>query len=55
MTLQQFLVGLFAVLILGLLLPLPHGMRMALVLALVASIALAVVDGGVQYLLGLFD
>jgi hypothetical protein len=54
MTLAQFLIALFAVLIGGLLLPLPHGARMGLVLALIALAVLSFLGGGMHYFLRMF-
>lgn len=55
MTTAEFLAGLFALLIIGLLLPLPSGMRSALFLALVMSGVLTLVGGAMKYLLGFFQ
>jgi len=54
MTLSQFLIALFALLIGGLLLPLPYGARMALVVALTALCALTFIGGGMHYFLRMF-
>ena len=54
MTLAQFIIALFAVLIGGLLLPLPYGARMALFLALTALAVLTFLGGGMHYLLRMF-
>ena len=54
MTLSQFLIALFAVLIGGLLLPLPYGARMALFLALTALAVLTFIGGGMHYFLTMF-
>lgn len=54
MTLSQFLLVLFAVLIGGLLLPLPYGARMALVLALTAAAVLTFIGVGMHYFLHMF-
>jgi hypothetical protein len=54
MTLSQFLIVLFAVVIGGLLLPLPHGARMALVLALIALAVLTFIGVGMHYFLRMF-
>ena len=54
MTTTEFLVGVFAVLIIGLLLPLRSSVRSALFLALVALGVLTFVGAGMQYLLGFF-
>ena len=54
MTLSQFLIALFALLIGGLLLPLPYGARMALVVALTALSALTFIGGGMHYFLRMF-
>lgn len=53
MTNTQIVVTAFVVLIGGLLLPLPHGARMALVLALVALAVMTLLGGGVQYVIDL--
>lgn len=54
MTLSQFVIAMFALLIGGLLLPLPDGARMALFLLLVTLGVLAFLGGGMQYVVGLF-
>jgi hypothetical protein len=54
MTLAQFLIALFAVLIGGLLLPLPYGARTALSVALIALVALTFIGGGMHYFLRMF-
>ena len=54
MTLTQFLLAVFALLIGGLLLPLPHGARMALFLALTALGVLTFIGGGLHYYFSLF-
>jgi len=51
MTLRHFLVALFAALIGGLMLPLSHGVRMALFLALTSAAVLTFLGGGMQYVL----
>ena len=53
-TTTDFLVAAFAVLIIGLLLPLRSSVRSALFLALVALSVLTFVGAGMQYLLGFF-
>ncbi|HEV2334774.1 MAG TPA: hypothetical protein VGS13_04705 [Stellaceae bacterium] len=55
MTETQFLIAAFAVLIFGLLLPLPHGARWTLFLLLIGLGVLAAVGGGVQHFTDLFD
>lgn len=55
MTTTQFLIAVFAVLMGGLLLPLPSGARAALFLALIALGVLTFVGGGMQYVLSLFQ
>ena len=55
MTTTEFLIGVFALLSIGLLLPLPSGARSALFLALVALGVLTFIDGGVEYLISLFQ
>lgn len=52
MTLTQFLIALFAVLIGGLMLPLSYGVRMALFLALTTLAVLTFMGGGIHYMLG---
>jgi hypothetical protein len=54
MTVTQLLIVVFAVLIGGLLLPLPSGARSALFLALIVLGVLTFVGGGMQYIIGLF-
>ena len=54
MTLSQLIIALFALLIGGLLLPLPSGARMGLFLALTALAVLTFLGGGVHYLLRMF-
>jgi hypothetical protein len=54
MTTTQFLIAAFAVLIAGLLLPLPSGVRSGLFLALVALGVLTFLGGGMHYITGLF-
>jgi hypothetical protein len=55
MTLTQFLIAVFAVLIGGIMLPLPYGARMALFLALVALGVLTFIGGGMQYVMQLVE
>lgn len=55
MTVTQFVIAVFAVLIGGLLLPLPSGARTALFLALVALGVITFIGGGMQYVIGLFN
>jgi hypothetical protein len=54
MTLSQFLIAMFAVLIGGLLLPLSYGARMAIFLALVALSVLTFIGGGMHYVMRMF-
>jgi hypothetical protein len=54
MTTIQLLIAVFAVLIGGLLLPLPSGVRSGLFLALVAMAVLTFLGGGMQYITSLF-
>lgn len=54
MTVTQFLIAIFAVLIAGLCLPLPYGVRMALFLALTALAVLTFIGGGMQFVLASF-
>jgi len=54
MTTAQFLIALFACLIGGLMLPLSHGLRSALFLALVALAVLTFLGGGMQQVLSVF-
>jgi hypothetical protein len=54
MTIQQFLLIVFAVLIIGLMLPLPSGARTALFLALIVVGVLTFIGGGMHYLLSQF-
>ncbi len=53
MTLAQFLISVFAVLIGGLLLPLPGGVRTILFMALIMLGVLTLIGGGAQYILSL--
>ena len=54
MTRSQLIIAAFALLIGGLLLPLGHGWRSALFLALIALTVLTFLGGGMQYFMGLF-
>jgi hypothetical protein len=54
MTLTQFLIALFAVLIGGLMLPLPYGVRMGFFLALTSLAVLTFLGGGMNYVLSFF-
>jgi hypothetical protein len=54
MTLTQFLVAMFAVLIGGLLLPLPYGARMAIFLALIVLSVLTFIGGGMHWVMRMF-
>ena len=54
MTTIQLLIAAFALLIGGLLLPLPSGVRSGVFLALVAMAVLTFLGGGMQYITGLF-
>jgi hypothetical protein len=54
MSLKQFLIAIFVLLVVGLVLPVSSGIRTAIFVALVAFIALLLIGGGTQYLLGLF-
>jgi hypothetical protein len=54
MTLTQFLVAMFAVLIAGLLLPLPYGARMAIFLALIVLSVLTFIGGGMHWVMRMF-
>jgi len=53
MTLEQFLWIVFALLIGGLLLPLPYALRMAIFLLLVSFVVLTFLTGGMHYLISL--
>ena len=53
-TKTEIVVVAFALLIGGLLLPLSHGARSALVLALIALTVFTLVGGGMDYVAGLF-
>ena len=55
MTLLQVFVTAFAVLTIGVMMPFSYAVRMGLFVALVATLALAIVSGGMEYLLSLFD
>jgi len=52
---KEILIGLFAVLVLGLMLPLPHGARMGLILALVILSVLTVLGTASHWYLGQFQ
>ena len=54
MTESELLIALFALLLAALLLPLPHGLRTALFLALAAVSALTFLGGGMRFLLSAF-
>jgi hypothetical protein len=54
MTTTQFLISAFALLIAGLILPLPSGIRSGLFLALVALAVLTFLGGGMQYITSMF-
>jgi hypothetical protein len=54
MTKQQLIVSAFVVLIIGLALPLGHGLRSAIFLLLVALTVMTLLGGGMQYVLSLF-
>jgi hypothetical protein len=55
MDVTTLLLIVFAVLVGGLLLPLPHGARMALFLALVVVSVLTFIGGGMHYLMSLLQ
>lgn len=55
MTLKQGIIILFVLLIGGMALPVPHGVRTALFVALVAYTALVLLGGGTQYILAMFE
>ncbi len=55
MTVTQFMVAVFALLIGGLLLPLPSGARTALFMLLIGLGVLTLVGGSMQYLVSLFQ
>jgi hypothetical protein len=54
MTLAQFLIAMFALLIVGLMLPLSYGARMALFLALTVLAVLTFIGTGMNFLTGSF-
>jgi hypothetical protein len=54
MTASQLVISAFALLIAGLMLPLPSGVRSALFLALVALGALTFLGSGMQYITSMF-
>jgi hypothetical protein len=54
MTVAQFLIAMFALLIAGLMLPLPYGARMALFLALTTLAVLTFIGAGMHLLIGSF-
>lgn len=55
MAAPELLIAVFALLIIGLLLPVPSGVRSALFLALVVLGVLTFISGGVEYLIGYFQ
>jgi hypothetical protein len=55
MTVAQLIIAAFALLLGGLLLPLPSGARTALFLALIVLGVLTFIGGGMQYLIGLMQ
>lgn len=55
MTVAQFLIAVFALVMGGLLLPLPSGARSALFLALIVLCVLTFIGGGMQYVVNLFE
>lgn len=54
MTTKQIVIAAFAVLIIGLMLPLSYGMRSALFLALIALTIMTFLGGGMHYFLSFF-
>ena len=54
MTTTQFLIAVFALLIVGLCLPLSYGVRSALFLLLIGLGVLTFLGGGMQYFINLF-
>jgi hypothetical protein len=54
MNATQFVIAAFALLIGGLLLPLPYGWRAALFLALIALSVLTFIGGSMQYIASIF-
>lgn len=54
MTTTQFIIAAFALLIGGLVLPLPSGVRSALFLLLVGLAVMTLFGGGIEYIRGLF-
>jgi hypothetical protein len=54
MSVSQFLIALFAVLVVGLLLPLPYGARMAVFLALIALSVLTFIGSGMHWIMRMF-
>jgi hypothetical protein len=55
MTTTQFVIAVFALVIGGLMLPLPSGVRTALFMALIVLGVMTFIGGGMQYVLGLFE
>ncbi len=55
LTISQFIIGIFALLIAALMLPLPSGVRSALFLALIALGVLTFLGGGMQYFISLLS
>ena len=51
---KEILIGLFVILILGLALPLSHGARMFIIVALVGLVVLTLIGTSVHYYLGGF-
>jgi hypothetical protein len=54
MTTAQFIIAMFALVIGGLLLPLPGGARSALWLMLIVLCVLTLIGGGMQYVVDIF-
>ncbi|HKS89643.1 MAG TPA: hypothetical protein VJR70_09410 [Stellaceae bacterium] len=55
MTEKQLVILIGAVLLVGIVLPVSYAIRMGLFLALVALVAVVLIGGGTQYLIGMFD
>ncbi|HLY46862.1 MAG TPA: hypothetical protein VKQ73_14870 [Stellaceae bacterium] len=55
MTEKQLAIVILLVLLVGLALPVSYGVRMAIFVALIAYIAIVLIGGGMQYLVGLVD
>ena len=55
MTEKQLVILVGAVLLVGIVLPVSYAIRIGLFLALAALVAIVLIGGGTQYLIGMFD